>query len=98
VRAWAGRTKLERRTENTKATVDELHEELVRVREQGYSVDDQENEVGINCIAVAAFLTSPTVPSGAISVSAVAYRTPMQALIDGLPRIERIIAGLTPDA
>jgi IclR family acetate operon transcriptional repressor len=98
VRAWIGRAKLERRTDHTKVTVDELHEELERVRELGYSVDDQENEIGINCIAVAAYLTSPTVPSGAISVSAVAYRTPMQTLIDGLPRIQRIIAGLAPDA
>lgn len=57
--------------------VGELHEELSLTRELGYSIDDQENKLGINCIAVPACLTSPTVPSGAISISAVAYRAPM---------------------
>jgi IclR family acetate operon transcriptional repressor len=91
VRAWVGKIPLERPTARTKVTVDELHEELSLIRELGYSVDDQENELGINCIAVPAYLTSPTVPSGAISISAVAYRTPMQTLIDDLPRMRRII-------
>lgn len=96
VRAWVGDTPLERPTERTKATVDELHNELCRIRELGYSVDDQENEPGINCIALPAFLTSPTVPSGAISISALAYRTPLQTLIDDLPRIRHIIGGGNP--
>lgn len=93
VRAWVGEVPLERRTEYTKATVDELHEELVRIRELGYSVDDQENEEGVNCVALPAFLTSPTTPSGAVSISAVAYRTPLHALIEGLPLARRIIGG-----
>jgi DNA-binding IclR family transcriptional regulator len=92
VRAWVGKVPLERRTENTIVTVDALHDELCRVRELGYGVDDQENEPGVNCLAVPAFLTSPTVPSGAVSISAVAYRTPLASLIESVPDIRRIIA------
>jgi IclR family acetate operon transcriptional repressor len=93
VRAWAGGRRLERPTERSIATVEELHAELVRVRDQGYAVDDQENEPGVNCVAVPAYLTSPTVPSGAISVSGLAYRTPLPTLIDDLPAIRAIVTG-----
>jgi len=93
VRAWVGDHPLERPTERTIATVEELHEELCRIRAQGYGVDDQENEPGVNCIALPAFLTSPTVPSGAISISALAYRTPLQTLIGELPAIRLTVAG-----
>jgi IclR family acetate operon transcriptional repressor len=93
VRAWVGKFPLERTTANTLTTVDELHEELTKIRELGYSIDDQENEAGVNCVAVAAYLVSPTTPSGAVSISAVAYRTSLQTLIEAIPDIRRIIAG-----
>ena len=70
---------------------DFLHAELVRIRDQGYAVDDQENETGINCIALPVHLTSVNRPSGAISVSALVYRRPLQALVDDLPTIRTII-------
>ncbi|MFC4123001.1 IclR family transcriptional regulator [Nonomuraea zeae] len=93
VRAWAGGRTLERRTERSVGTVEELHAELTRIREQGYAVDDQENEPGVNCVAVPAYLTSPTVPSGAISVSGLAYRTPLKVLVDDLPAIQAAVSG-----
>ncbi|GAA3678008.1 IclR family transcriptional regulator [Nonomuraea antimicrobica] len=93
VLAWAGGRTLERRSERSIATAEELHAELVRIREQGYAADDQENEPGVNCVAVAAYLTSPTVPSGAISVSGLAYRTPLRKLVTDLPAIRAIVHG-----
>ncbi|MGR6921327.1 IclR family transcriptional regulator [[Actinomadura] parvosata] len=93
VEAWAAGRTLERPTERSIGTVEELHAELARIREQGYATDDQENEPGVNCVAVAAYLTSPTVPSGAISVSGLAYRTPLKRLIDDLPAIRAIVSG-----
>ena len=71
----------------------ELHAQLEDVRSRGYSVDDQENEVGVNCLALPVYLTSPTRVSGAISVSALAYRTPLRRLIDDLPAIRMIVDG-----
>ncbi|MGN9845443.1 IclR family transcriptional regulator [Nonomuraea sp. H19] len=96
VRAWVGNRTLERPTERSIGTAGELHAELVRIRQQGYAVDDQENEPGVNCVAVPAYLTSPTVPSGAISVSGLAYRTPLRALVDDLPAIRAIVTGEDP--
>ncbi|MEU7748272.1 IclR family transcriptional regulator [Nonomuraea sp. NPDC049158] len=93
VRAWVGGRTLERPTERSVGTAEELHAELVRVREQGYAVDDQENEPGVNCVAVPAYLNSPAVPSGAISVSGLAYRTPLDKLIADLPAIRAIVSG-----
>jgi DNA-binding IclR family transcriptional regulator len=96
VRAWVGDRELERPTERSIATAEELHAELVRVREQGYAVDDQENEPGVHCVAVAAFLTSSSVPSGAVSVTGLAYRTPLRTLINDLPGIRAIVNGADP--
>jgi DNA-binding IclR family transcriptional regulator len=84
-----GDTGLERRTANTACTVEQLHRELQLSRDRGYAIDDQENEVGINCIALPVFLTSPGFPSGAVSVSALAYRTPVTDLVDALADIRR---------
>ncbi|MEU7836982.1 IclR family transcriptional regulator [Nonomuraea sp. NPDC049129] len=93
VRAWVGGRTLERPTARSAGTAEELHAELVRVREQGYAVDDQENEPGVNCLAVPAYLNSPAVPSGAISVSGLAYRTPLDKLVADLPAIRAIVSG-----
>ena len=93
VRAWIGAAVLERRTEHTLTTVADLDAELKRVRAQGYAVDDQENEPGVNCLAIPAFLTSPTVPSGAVSISALAYRTPLARLLEELPQIRAAVPG-----
>ncbi|MFF5288523.1 IclR family transcriptional regulator [Paractinoplanes globisporus] len=93
VRDWIGDEPLSTPTDRSIGTPDRLHAELVRTRERGYGVDDQENEPGVACLAVPAFLTSPSVPSGAISISGLAYRTPIQTLVDDLPAIRSIVAG-----
>lgn len=97
VRTWIGARDLERRTEHTATTAEDLHAALSLVRERGYSVDDQENEPGVNCLALPVYLSSPSAPTGAISISALAYRTPLQTLIDDLPTIRKIIAGHSED-
>jgi len=90
VAEWASGRDLVRRTDNTITTVNGLHAELELVRRRGYAVDDQENEPGIVCLAVASFLTSQTVPSGAISISALAYRTPLATLVDDVDMIRSL--------
>lgn len=93
VRDWIGDQPLSTPTPHSLGTAEALHAELVRTRERGYGTDDQENEPGVNCLAVPAFLTSPSVPSGAISVSGLAYRTPLESLTDDVPAIRAIVAG-----
>jgi DNA-binding IclR family transcriptional regulator len=93
VRDWIGDEPLPTPTERSIGTAERLFAELARTRERGYGVDDQENEPGVACLAVPAYLTSPSVPSGAISISGLAYRTPIQALVDDLPAIRAIVTG-----
>jgi DNA-binding IclR family transcriptional regulator len=93
VGAWIGAQPLDARTPKTITTAGGLAAELAKTRTRGYGVDDQENEPGINCLAVPAFMNSPTFPSGAISISAMAYRTPLKALISDLRTITDITRG-----
>lgn len=90
VEAWIGDRTLERRTDKSLTTASALHAELELTRKRGYGIDDQENEPGINCLAVPAFLTGATIPSGAISVSALAYRTPLRSLLDDVDTIRSL--------
>ncbi len=94
VRAWIGTRVLESRTPNTADTPETLHRELTAIRARGYAVDDQENELGVNCLALPVYLAAPTVPSGAISISALTYRTPLAALIDAVEEIRAILGPL----
>ncbi|HJP74360.1 MAG TPA: IclR family transcriptional regulator [Pseudonocardiaceae bacterium] len=91
VLAWASEGDLEPRTTHTITTPTDLAAHLTVIREQGYATDDQENEVGVNCLAVPIFLTSPRTPSGAISISALTYRTPLPQLVAALPEIKSIM-------
>jgi DNA-binding IclR family transcriptional regulator len=91
---WIGEAPLERRTPRTRCTAVELHAELEAVRRRGFSVDDQENEVGVNCVALPVFLASPTVPTGAVSISALTYRTPLAALVESVEEIRRELGPL----
>lgn len=97
VESWVGSGELERRTEKTTVSAIDLCRELRTIRKQGYSVDDEENELGVNCLAVPVFLTSPTIPSGAVSISALTYRTPLRVLLDGLPEIRSIVSASGSD-
>jgi DNA-binding IclR family transcriptional regulator len=55
-------------TPNTITDVSKLLDELKRVRKQGYSVDNEEWEIGIRCVAVPVFSEDGKV-FGAISIS-----------------------------
>lgn len=93
VQAWIGDVELERRTDRTLSTARQLVAEFQSIGEHGYAVDDQENEPGVNCLAVPVFLTSTLVPSGAVSVSALTYRTPLSVLVDALDEIRAAVPG-----
>lgn len=92
VREWIGGRELRRRTEHTLTDAGAFAAELGRIRAQGYAIDDQENEPGVVCVAVPAFLTSPSRPSGAVSVSAPSSRTPLEVLLERLPAIRATVA------
>lgn len=66
VRAIVARTGMQAPTTRTIGTVDALLTELAAIRERGYAIDDEEQEIGVRCYAmVVPGLLTPT----AISVS-----------------------------
>lgn len=44
-----------RHNDNTIVSVGALKKELARVREQGYALDDEEDELGVRCVGVPVF-------------------------------------------
>ena len=74
VRAWAAQwAPLKPVTPNTITSVPRLAEELAIVRERGYALDMEENEIGVRCAAVPIFLGRP-VPATAVSVTVLGAR------------------------
>ena len=66
VRGIVSRVGMPTPTEHSIGNVDELLTELATIRERGYSIDDEEQELGVRCYAI----TVPGAPSPtAISVS-----------------------------
>jgi IclR family transcriptional regulator, acetate operon repressor len=82
---------LVKRTPNTIVTVPDLAAELALIRSRGYAVDNEENEPGICCVALPVFLGSPTRPTGAVSVTALMYRTPLKDLESKVEQIHTTI-------
>lgn len=83
------------KTANTITQPRVLFADLEATRERGYGVDDQENEVGVNCVAIPLHLDGATHPNGAISISAVSFRRPLDELVESVPDIrQRIAEGL----
>lgn len=66
-------SKVEKLTEYTITELNEMKEELKKVREKGYAIDNQENEIGVRCIGAPIFNRHGKV-EGAISISGPATR------------------------
>jgi DNA-binding IclR family transcriptional regulator len=75
VYAWASTQELRRLTPNTITTVDALLDELRRIRERGYSIDNEERELGIRCVGAPIFDHEGN-PIASISLGAPAARLP----------------------
>ncbi|GAA1952967.1 IclR family transcriptional regulator [Microbacterium deminutum] len=90
--AWFGVFPLEQKTPNTLVTPEALVAELASTRQRGYGIDDQENEIGVNCVAIPIHLDGSPSPSGAVSVSAVTFRCPLERLVEAVPEIRATIA------
>lgn len=74
------------RTAHTITDPERLQTELHRIRRQGYSTDDGENEEGVRCVAVPIRDASGAVIA-AMSVSAPAYRFDLEQLASLAPRV-----------
>lgn len=88
---WAREHPVSQRTPYTLTSDAMWADDIARVREQGYAVDDQENEPGINCIAVRVMTPSG---EGAVSVSALVYRTPLVELVAAVDEVRAAAASI----
>ena len=77
-------------TEHTITDITALLEELRRVRQRGYAIDDGEQELGVRCVAVAV----PGSLSGAVSVSGPASRVTPEAVPALAEVLQRSALGL----
>ncbi|GAA3243498.1 allantoin degradation transcriptional regulator AllR [Actinocorallia longicatena] len=91
-RAIVTRTGMPSRTEHTFTDPDALMAELARIRDQGYALDDEEQELGVRCVAVP--LNAPTLaalsvsgPSGRMTPETIAAVVPvMRTAADGFAK------------
>jgi IclR family transcriptional regulator, acetate operon repressor len=92
VRAWAAQwAPLKTVTPNTITAVPRLAAELAVVRERGYALDIEENEIGVRCAAVPIFLGRP-VPATAVSVTVLGARAQAGRLAELGEYLRRTVA------
>jgi DNA-binding IclR family transcriptional regulator len=80
----------ERHTPHT-LTGEALLAELARVRQQGFAIDDEENELGVRCVGLP-IMSALGQPVGAFSVSAPAHRFSVDDCRRLVPRATAIAA------
>lgn len=92
VRALLARTGMPAVTEKTITSPDVFLDALRQVREQGYAVDDNEQEMGVRCLAVPV----PDSPApAAISISGPAGRVTDEATREIVPILQEVAAELS---
>ncbi|WP_431984062.1 IclR family transcriptional regulator [Streptomyces qinglanensis] len=92
VRALLARTGMPAATEKTITTPEGFLEALAHVREAGYATDDNEQEIGVRCIAVSV-PDSPT--SAAVSISGPAGRVTDAATDKFVPLLHEVAGDLS---
>jgi DNA-binding IclR family transcriptional regulator len=95
VRAWLAAAPAEPESRSPLPSATEFAAELAGIRAVGYAVDDEANEPWVGCLAVPVDLTPDAVPAGAISISALTYRTPLSSLVAAVPEILALVSPLT---
>jgi DNA-binding IclR family transcriptional regulator len=85
-RALLAHHELTPRTAHTLTSVEDLEADLAASRERGYSMDAEENEPGIHCVAAPIFAGHGEV-AGALSVSAPMARIDRDALLGFVPAL-----------
>ncbi|MDJ0336202.1 IclR family transcriptional regulator [Salinibacterium sp. G-O1] len=93
---WLDGQELDARTPFTITDADALLSELHNTRERGYAIDDQENEIGINCVAVPVFLGRSVNSAGALSISALRFRLPIDRLVLTVPTLRARVESIAP--
>lgn len=81
-------------TDTTICTKEAMLEELTRIREQGYAMDDQENELGIRCVAAPIYMPDHTVTS-CVSISGPSVRMHGEKLAKCIDLVKETVAEIS---
>jgi DNA-binding IclR family transcriptional regulator len=76
---------LSKRTENTITDMTQLKEHLKMVRNQGYAIDDEENEKGVRCVGAPIYNEAGNAVA-AISISGPAFRVTKKVIQENLKK------------
>jgi IclR family acetate operon transcriptional repressor len=87
-----GRTGMPAHTPHTITDAAALLEELGKIRRRGYALDDEEQEIGVRCVAVP-LTGTPTL--AAISISGPQGRLPLGVIDDVVPIMRRTAGRLS---
>lgn len=91
IQRWIDGRELVAKTPNTVTDPERLATTFAEIAKQGFAVDDQESEIGVNCLALPIFFDASTVPTGAVSVSGLTFRTSLSELVAQVDVIRGII-------
>jgi IclR family transcriptional regulator, acetate operon repressor len=94
VDALFGSESMVSQTQNTITAMSTLKRELRAVRRRGYATDEEEQEVGVRCVAVA--IPDSTI-QGAVSISGPVGRMTEEILDAAIPKLKQAAARLTAD-
>jgi IclR family transcriptional regulator, acetate operon repressor len=94
VRDMVRRSGMPAQTPRTITSMRALSHELARIREQGFAIDDEEQELGVRCIAV----VLPGSPSrAAVSISGPSPRMSDRVLQSAIPMLTKTAASLATE-
>lgn len=82
-----------RYTSNTITSAGALRRELARVRKTGFAIDDEEEEMGVRCVAVPVFHPSGRF-AAALSVTGTTSQLPLDTIESVAERLKRAAAGI----
>ncbi|MBQ2755613.1 MAG: IclR family transcriptional regulator [Oscillospiraceae bacterium] len=97
VEAIIARHGLEARTPKSITEKEKLFEELAQIRSQGYSVDNEENVLGIRCVGVA-IRNREGYPTGAMSISGTVLSVKDECIPGYAELLMRACSALSPQA
>ena len=88
------RAGLAARTPHTLTSVARLLDDLARIRERGYSLDEEENELQISCVGAAVF-DHKQVPIGGVSLTMLTFETTEERMRSVVPLVVGTAATIT---
>lgn len=86
---------LPRPTKRSHRTVAELRRDLVRVRERGYAIDDEQNTIGVTCLGVA---IPGAVRPAAVSTTLLSQRVTADVRVQLVSELQTLATRLAPFA